>query len=440
MPYGGSDEDVSYIRDSGTTGTISESSIKIKRSLSERLKKEPWNTIMDNYEKVKGPSEVHGPIMLDLQHKAQELLDIECEDQDLVLDLFKKFAASIKEWQADLNVRGVGTKHVEEVVLKVVRFVYTAHRAALESDQTPQAMRTDALAKVHLMLPVLKLFSTKEGKDLLQQASDLSATWGDKDKLTALAELAGSPVTDSAGVAALYEKLVSAQTLTKGKELVKSLADQASLVLKLISDVIQAHSKQEVQVDVHFKLLETLKKDQEICDLVGGRTKFTKAINDTRQIATDTCTIISTSSRVHACADKDPDRVLSKAICDCIAAVDKRPKHRDIQDEDCSIEDDPLRQAAEIAWELIATTADDVITDIHGEMMTCSQKLHSLELDKVRMPRRPFLTKLQCCINSGRFVSSSGVVFLFDHVPLFHLQNACATQIKTLEFLDSRFW
>ncbi len=67
VPFGGNDDDVTFIRDIGSNGTINDTTVKVKKSLIKKLKKDPWIAIVDAYEAVKGPAEVHGPKMVSLE-------------------------------------------------------------------------------------------------------------------------------------------------------------------------------------------------------------------------------------------------------------------------------------------------------------------------------------------------------------------------------------
>jgi hypothetical protein len=71
FPYKSVDDDVAFIRDTGAEG-ISQSSLRIKKGLPRRLKKEPWKTVIEAYDDVKDSFEVHAPKIHDMMSQAKD--------------------------------------------------------------------------------------------------------------------------------------------------------------------------------------------------------------------------------------------------------------------------------------------------------------------------------------------------------------------------------
>ncbi len=144
-------------------------------------------------------------------------MSIKCEDKQLVGALLRDFATDVKEWQDDFKLRPGATHEVESSVLDVAKSVYDQAKTVLEGKTSPGETRAKALADVLSLTTILKLFSIKQARDLCQNAQDLAATWGDKDRLTSLRSCAGTVVVDDASVKLLHDRVAETQSLSKDR-------------------------------------------------------------------------------------------------------------------------------------------------------------------------------------------------------------------------------
>lgn len=181
--------DVAFIRDVGTAGTISDTTIKNKKSIVKRLQRKPFSTLVDNYRKSEAVLLEYGPVMAEIESQTLELKAADFEDEEAGAEILKKFVVGIAQWRKDL--RKGATDDVEKVVLELLQHKIAKLSKELETS-SEVSRRLRALRALEKFPIILKLFESKNGVDTLQKAMNLRDTWAAKDQLLAMEELATS--------------------------------------------------------------------------------------------------------------------------------------------------------------------------------------------------------------------------------------------------------
>ena len=190
--YGSNDSDVKYVRDASTDDSIGQSSLKSKKSIIRRLKKDKvWIELNTEYEQSLGVEAEDGQILLALETDAESAVAaLESDDVDEAsyqqgLDILKQFAEKIKRWQApvqDGGFRSGATTDLEMHISRLLKAFTVDAKTSLEDPQTDTSSRSTALSTLESIIPIAKLSS--HSKKCMQEASDLLTVWSDKDKVS----------------------------------------------------------------------------------------------------------------------------------------------------------------------------------------------------------------------------------------------------------------
>jgi hypothetical protein len=221
------------------------------------------------------------------------------------------------------------------------------------------------------------MFSIAEGKELLQSASDMEITYGEKDRLAALMSAAQGAMNDDAAVETLLARMREAQGLSKGNDLVTALAKKVPAVFSRLAAAVGEGSS----IEAHLKLLEILKGDTGVCDAFGGRTKLSKAIGTVNSVGERTAEIVASIKNTKSLFESGATTNLTKALCRTIVAIEKRPAPLDGADN-FDLEDDPLERLTK-AHESMLSIASDCIAEHKDTLTRVAAKVHSLEIDEV---------------------------------------------------------
>lgn len=190
--------DVDWLLDRQTidqADTINSSGLKLKKSITKRIKKTPfWKQMATDYDQTSGAYATHGEDILHLEQLAARIMaewetkqrhtqkyEASAKFKDDFAHIMEKTVENIARWQEDL--RPGATTDLEELVVKLADMLTAALRLLLEgsdADVEDRSRALDTLRAISVMLPLLRGKSGLSEK-LLQTVAGLLASWSEKD-------------------------------------------------------------------------------------------------------------------------------------------------------------------------------------------------------------------------------------------------------------------
>ena len=188
--FGSDTEDVAWLRDAGTTGTLNDSTIKAKKSILKRIQRSPFSLLVTEFRKTESVVAEYGSTMVDLESRLQVLKEADFEDEDEPIEILEKFVTNIKSWQKDL--RKGATDDIETLVLDLLTHKVSSISDRLVAEKSP-AKRALLVKSLEQVSPILKLLGPSLARgmqDTLQRAMNLKETWSAKDQAASLESMA----------------------------------------------------------------------------------------------------------------------------------------------------------------------------------------------------------------------------------------------------------
>lgn len=368
--------DVDWILDRTTLeqmGTISESSLRVKKSVVKRLKKgEFWKQMCNDYDEIAGAYAAHGQGVLKLEkdvlNLSQAWQDTAAEQNPKALEeafggILKSVAESISTWREDL--RSGATVDLEVALLNLMRTVVGTRRGVLETSQDVD-LRSAALNGLRAIDSVLPLLVAKGNtvSEFQQEVGGLLAAWAEKAKVAVLSQAVKGDLGVDGVAAQVHKAITGVQNIMKPKQLLEALAMFLPSLYVHMQQAAASHDMDSMaqQSEMLIRVLEALTNQQDFCDIVGGKQDFHKRAKLVKECVRATVKIRACSRALELSIDTDTENTLAPAMDKLIVAMEKRPSQIGEQVEDFSLDDPPPHYAAwRAAIDGITNSADQCI-------------------------------------------------------------------------------
>ena len=300
--YGGSDQDVVWLRDTGGVAEpgLSQSELPGKTSIAKRMKQPAWARRYTDYDKVKGAQAAYAEVMHEMERTGTQAVQairdnngstmgLQEADKKLKWDFLEKWSDNIVNMRSSL--RPGATNHLEQLTVTLMTWDIDESIALLQSQTSSLEVRQGALTVIDASKAILDIAASRPAQVLAQKAADMTRMWREKDKVQALEKLVVALPTTmcTQKVSELAIALELASSSKKSAEFYTAMkALLPTLYIQLVTDCCPAEPADlnKDHLAAHAKVLHLLSEDQAFCNVVGGKRAWLRLKNKVVHAAT----------------------------------------------------------------------------------------------------------------------------------------------------------